>query len=174
MYDWLGERPAHATMAYHWARLIEMTQCAELVARLAREEGLTDPNVHTPPTATPTEGVGIVEAPRGLLTHHYLTDERGLVRKVNLIVGTTNNHAAISLSVKKAAQGLIAELMKKGPGSAASEPLLNRIEMAFRAYDPCFACASHAVSGLPRLEIRVFDASGALVRSFGAREEVAP
>src|SRR5512144_521396 len=87
-------------------------------------------------TGTAGEGVGIVEAPRGTLTHHYVTDERGILRKVNLIVGTTNNHAAICLSIKQAAQGFLRA------GVEPDEGLLNLIEMAFRAYDPCYGCAT--------------------------------
>ncbi len=106
---------------------------------------------------TPTEGVGCVEAPRGTLTHHYATDERGIVTKVNLIVGTTNNNAPICMSVKKAAQGLI----KKGE---VTEGLLNMVEMAFRAYDPCFGCATHSLPGQMPLEVRLRDPQGNLVR----------
>jgi F420-non-reducing hydrogenase large subunit len=152
MARWFGRGPIHSTLAYHWARIIEMTQCAELSLRAARSKRLIDPHVHTPPSGKPTEGVGIVEAPRGILLHHYVTDEKGLVRKVNIIAGTTHNHASISLSITNAARGLIHK------GVALREPLLNRIEMAFRAYDPCFGCATHAWgrSGLPAY-LRVLD-----------------
>jgi F420-non-reducing hydrogenase large subunit len=98
--------------------------------------------------------VGIVEAPRGLLTHHYQTDERGMLTKVNLIVGTTNNNAAISMSIKKAAQSLI------GGGREITQGLLDRVEMAFRAYDPCLACATHAVPGEMALDVTVLDSHG--------------
>jgi F420-non-reducing hydrogenase large subunit len=108
------------------------------------------------PTETPTEGVGCVEAPRGTLTHHYATDERGIVTQVNLIVGTTNNNAPICMSVKKAAQGLI----KKGK---VREGLLNMVEMAFRAYDPCFGCATHSLPGQMPLEVRIRDGAGNIV-----------
>ena len=101
--------------------------------------------------------MGIVEAPRGTLIHHYQTDEKGLVRKVNLIVGTTNNYAAIAMSIKKAAQGLI----KKG--TVVTEGLLNRIEMAFRAYDPCFGCATHSLPGQMPLIVSIYDAQGKIV-----------
>ena len=110
------------------------------------------------PIEKPTEGVGTVEAPRGTLTHHYWTDERGIVTKANLIVGTTNNYAPISLSIKKAAQGLIRQ------GTVVTEGLLNRIEMAFRAYDPCFSCATHALPGETPLEITIRDARGNVVQ----------
>ena len=110
------------------------------------------------PTQTPTEGVGSVEAPRGTLTHHYTTDDRGILTKVNLIVGTTNNNAPISMSVKKAAQTLIHK------GQVATEGLLNMVEMAFRAYDPCFGCATHSLPGQMPLEVRLRDPQGNLVR----------
>jgi F420-non-reducing hydrogenase large subunit len=109
------------------------------------------------PTATPTEGVGIVEAPRGTLTHHYITDERGVVTNANLIVGTTNNYAPMSMSVAKAARSLI-----KG-GTVITEGLLNRVEMAFRAYDPCMSCATHSLPGQMPLEVTVWDTSGRVV-----------
>lgn len=155
-YDALGGKPVHATLAFHWARIIEMLQSAELVASLAEDERLTDPEIRVLPTKTPTEGVGTVEAPRGLLTHHYVTDEEGMVRRANLIVGTTYNYAAIQLSIKKAAQALLAG------GTEPDEGLLNKVEMAFRAYDPCFGCATHALPGTTPMKLRIRDASGAL------------
>jgi F420-non-reducing hydrogenase large subunit len=91
----------------------------------------------------------VVEAPRGTLYHHYKTDQNGIVTAANLIVGTTNNNAAISMSLKKAAEGLIK------PGGEISEGLLNEVEMAFRAYDPCFGCATHTLFGEMPLEITV-------------------
>jgi F420-non-reducing hydrogenase large subunit len=105
----------------------------------------------TIPTETPSEGVGVVEAPRGTLYHHYKTDSDGMVTDVNLIVGTTNNNAAIAMSLKKAAQGVI-----KGNGEI-SEGTLNLVEMAFRAYDPCLACATHSMPGQMPLEVVVYD-----------------
>ncbi len=109
------------------------------------------------PTETPREGVGSVEAPRGTLTHHYVTDERGVLEKVNLIVGTTNNHAAICMSIKKAAKGLI----KKGV--EITEGLLNKVEMAFRAYDPCFGCATHNLPGQMPMTVRLRGPDGTLL-----------
>ncbi len=109
-YETLGGKPVHQRLAIHWARLIELLYAAERIVELATDPEITSPNFHMVPTETPTEGVGIVEAPRGLLTHHYKTDERGILTEVNLIVGTTNNYAPISMSIKKAAQNLI----KKG------------------------------------------------------------
>ncbi len=147
----------HNTLAIHWARLIELLYAAERIVELATDPEITNPHVCNIPTETPDEGVGIVEAPRGTLTHHYITDQKGIVEKCNLIVGTTNNHAPISISIKKAAQALI----KKG--QVISEGLLNRVEMAFRAYDPCMACATHTLPGQMPLEVIIHDADGEVV-----------
>ncbi len=147
----LGGKPVHATLATHWARLIEMLYAAERSLELATDPEITSPEVRTIPTETPTEGIAIVEAPRGTLTHHYVTDERGLLKAVNLVVGTTNNYAAIDMSIKKAAQALVQ------PGKPVDDAVMNKIEMAFRAYDPCFGCATHAAPGDTPLIVRVFD-----------------
>lgn len=156
-YATLGGKPVHHTLATHWARVIEILYAAERLLELSTDPEITNPHVRNIPTARPDEGVGIVEAPRGTLTHHYITDERGLVVKCNLIVGTTNNYAPIAMSVRQAAQGLIRK------GQVITEGLLNRIEMAFRAYDPCFGCATHAVGQMP-LEVRIYDADGNLTQ----------
>lgn len=152
-YTTLGGKPVHQRLAIHWARLIELLYAAERWVELATDPEITSPDFHAIPTATPTEGVGIVEAPRGTLTHHYWTDERGVVTKVNLIVGTTNNYAPITMSIRKAADSLI----KKGN---VNEGLLNMVEMAFRAYDPCFGCATHSLPGQMPLEVTIRDAEG--------------
>jgi F420-non-reducing hydrogenase large subunit len=144
-----AKRVVHHRLATHWARLIELLYAAERIVELATDPEITSPHVHTVPTATPREGVGIVEAPRGTLTHHYWTDERGVLTRVNLIVGTTNNYAPISMSVQKAARTLI------HGGTVITEGLLNRVEMAFRAYDPCFGCATHSLPGQMPLEVVV-------------------
>ena len=157
MFKTLGGKPVHATLATHWARVIELLSAAEMALALVRDPEITGTQIRTIPTQTPTEGVGIVEAPRGTLTHHYVTDERGIVRKVNLIVGTTNNYAPISMSINKAARGLI----KKG--TPVTEGVLNMIEMAFRAYDPCFGCATHALPGVTPLIVRIRDRNGEIL-----------
>ncbi len=157
-YATLGGKPVHNTLATHWARLVELLNAAERLYELSRDDEITEPKVRTIPTAKPTEGVGVVEAPRGTLFHHYQTDEKGLVRKVNLIVATGNNHAAICMSVKKAAQGLIKA------GTKITQGMLNKVEMAFRAYDPCFACATHSLPGEMPMELLVYDAEGQLVQ----------
>jgi len=153
-YQTLGGKPVHATLAFHWARLIEILYAAEHLLELAKDKEVTDTNIRTIPTAIPDEGVGVVEAPRGTLYHHYQTDERGIVQKVNLIVATVQNNPAMNMSVKKAAQGVIER------GKEISEPLLNMVEMAFRAYDPCMACATHSLPGQMPLEVIIRDSHG--------------
>jgi F420-non-reducing hydrogenase large subunit len=156
-YKTLGGKPVHQRLATHWARLIELLYAAERWVELASDPEIVSDDFHTVPTETPTEGVGIVEAPRGTLTHHYTTDERGVLTKVNLIVGTTNNYAPISMSINKAARSLI----KKG--TVVTEPMLNMVEMAFRAYDPCFGCATHSLPGKMPLQVTIRDAGGKTV-----------
>ncbi len=122
-------------------------------------ELITDPDItgtelRAEPKGIVGEGVGVVEAQRGTLTHHYWTDEKGIVTKVNIIVGTTNNNAPICMSLKKAAQGVI----KKGV--EVTEGTLNMIEMAFRAYDPCFSCATHSLPGKMPMILNIRDKDG--------------
>ncbi len=155
-YKTLGGKPVHQTLATHWARLVELLYATERWVELATDPEITGPEFRALPTATPDEGIGIVEAPRGTLTHHYKTDERGILTEVNLIVGTTNNYAPISMSVKKAAEGLI----KKGQ---VTQGKLNMVEMAFRAYDPCFGCATHSLPGKMPLEVRIRRPDGEVI-----------
>jgi len=143
LYKTLGGKPVHATLAFHWARLIEILYAAERLLELCQDS-----------EATPDEGVAIIEAPRGTLIHHYQTDEKGIVQKINLIVATAHNYPAMHMSIKKAAQGLI----KKG--QVVSEGLLNMVEMAFRAYDPCMACATHTLPGQMPLEVVIYNSRG--------------
>jgi F420-non-reducing hydrogenase large subunit len=154
LYKTLGGKPVHHTLATHWSRLVELLYAAERLLELSTDPEITSPHVRNIPTETPTEGVGIVEAPRGTLTHHFITDAQGLIKKANLIVGTTNNYAPMSISIKKAAQALIQK------GQAVSGGVLNRVEMAFRSYDPCLGCATHTLPGQMPLEVRIRDAQG--------------
>jgi len=154
----LGGKPVHHTLANHWARVVELLYAAERLRELADDPEIIDPNIRTLPSATPARGIGIVEAPRGTLIHHYETDERGLIRKANLIVATQNNAARIAMSVEKAAKSLIS-------GGQVSDGILNMIEMAFRAYDPCHGCATHSIAGVPALELRIRDSRGDTVRT---------
>jgi len=167
MYDTLGcqktngrYQPVHHRLATHWARLIELLYAAERMEELVADSEITDPNVRTSVTTTPDEGIGSVEAPRGTLTHHYVTDEQGILTGVNLIVGTTNNYAPLAMSVKKAAQNLI------HLDTEINDGLLNQIEMAFRAYDPCMSCATHSLPGQMPLEVIIYDVGGEEVEHF--------
>jgi len=153
----LGGKPVHHTLANHYARVIEMLQAAETIVQLVNDPQITSKDFRTLPTKTPKVGVGVVEAPRGTLIHHYETDERGLMRKTNLIVATVGNSARIAMSVDKAAKGLI-------KGGNVSDGLLNQVEMAFRAYDPCFGCATHALPGEMPLIVTLRDLKGGVIK----------
>jgi F420-non-reducing hydrogenase large subunit len=157
MYSTLGGKPVHSTLAFHWARLVEALYAAERTLELAKDPEITSDDIVNLPTQTPKEGIGVVEAPRGTLIHHYQTDDKGILTKVNLIVATQNNSAAINMSVEKAAKALI----KKGD---VPDGILNMIEMAFRAYDPCHACATHSLPGRTPLELSVYDSKGVLIK----------
>jgi len=156
-FNTLGGKPVHHTLANHWARVVEMICAAERMVGLLNDPEIVSANLRVIPTAKPAVGVGVVEAPRGTLYHHYETDGRGLITKANLIVATQNNAARIAMSVEKAAKGLI----KKGN---VSEGLLNMVEMAFRAYDPCFGCATHALPGHLPLRVSIYDRERNLLR----------
>ncbi len=157
MYDTLGGKPVHNTLAFHWARLIELLYATERAVELATDEEITSDNVRATP-GDPGEGVGIVEAARGTLIHHYKLTPDALIDKANLIVATTNNKGAICMSVTNAAKAVI-------KNNNVDEGLLNMVEMAFRAYDPCFACATHALPGGFPLEIKVFDTHKHLIKT---------
>jgi len=157
MYSTLGGKPVKKLLVTHWARLVELLYAAERLLELAEDPEIASPNIRTLPTAVPEEGVGIVEAMRGILTHHYKTDKDGLVTEANLIVGTTNNHAPISMSVKRAAQKVIQ------PGKEIGQGLLNMVEMAFRLYDPCFSCATHSLPGAMPLVVEVKRPDGEVI-----------
>ncbi len=156
MYETLGKRPIHSTLAFHWARLIELLYASERTLELSQDPEITSKDVRNP-VGEPGEGIGIVEAARGTLIHHYMLDKDAMVKKVNLIVATTNNSAAIDMSIRDAAKGLI----KKG---AVDNGVLNKVEMAFRAYDPCMGCATHFAVGQMPLKIRIHDSEHKLVK----------
>jgi len=158
MYSTLGGKPVHNTLAMHWARLIELMYAAEHCLELAEDPEITGTDLVASLDGVKGEGVGIVEAQRGTLTHHYWTDENAIVTKANIIVGTTNNNAAICMSLKKAAQGLI----KKG--EEVTEGTLNMVEMAFRAYDPCFSCATHHLPGEMPMIVNIRNKEGIIQR----------
>jgi len=144
----------HSTLAFHWARLIETLHCAESIKEL-----LHDPDIMGHDLVTQGErrfeGIGVIEAPRGTLFHHYQVDENDIVTKANLIVSTTSNNQAMNESVRQVA----AEYLS---GQELTEPLLNNLEVAIRAYDPCLSCATHAVGKMP-LQLELLDAEGRLI-----------
>ena len=158
MFAVLGSKPAHQTLAYHWARLIEALQAAELMQRIANDPLLTSKDIRNMDLRLGKVGIGCVEAARGTLIHHYEADVDGRATKVNLIVATQHNAAPICLSVKKAAKEFI-----KGP--QVKEGFLNMVEMAFRAYDPCLGCATHALPGRMPLVVNIRDSKGSLLRT---------
>jgi F420-non-reducing hydrogenase large subunit len=158
LFETLGGKPVHNTLAFHWARLVEALYAAERTLELALDPGLTSADIVNLPIAVPKEGVGVVEAPRGTLIHHYQTNEKGILTKVNLIVATVHNAAPMWMSIEKAAKSLI----KKGN---VPEGILNMVEMAFRAYDPCHACATHSLPGRMPLEVEIYSSGGELIKT---------
>jgi len=144
----------HAALAYHWARLIELLYCAEAI-----EELLDDPDIQGNELVNRGDiqscGIGVIEAPRGTLFHHYEINDDGIVEKANLIVSTTNNNQAMNESIRQVATHYL-------DGKKLTEPLLNQIEVAIRAYDPCLSCATHAMGKMP-LEINLVNAQGKLI-----------
>jgi F420-non-reducing hydrogenase large subunit len=147
--------PVNFTLATHWARIIEMIHAAERAVVNASDKDLTNSDIKQPDIVPGGRGVGIVEAPRGTLFHDYVCDENGIVTACNLIVGTTNNNGPINVDVAKVAKGLIHNF-EVSPG------LLNMVEMAFRAYDPCNSCATHSLPGQMPLTANVRYSDGSL------------
>jgi len=164
MMEFFGGGPVHHTLGFHWARAVELAYAAERLAQLVEDPEITSTNVRAKPN-TPDEGVGIVEAPRGTLIHHYKSDPDGMTTDVNLIVATGHNNGGMCLSVKKAAQTFIKD-------GHVDQGILNMVEMAFRAYDPCLACATHDLTGTPMLDVRVFDHTGKQTQTI-SRKKVA-
>jgi NAD-reducing hydrogenase large subunit len=145
-------RPAGATLGYHWARMIEMLHAAESIKDLLHDDDLLGSDLVTSGERA-ERGVGIIEAPRGTLIHHYRVDENDQVVRANLIVSTTHNNQAMNIAVREVARRYI-------DGRLLTERMLNHIEVAIRAFDPCLSCATHALGRMP-LEVVLVDASGA-------------
>lgn len=152
-------RPAQQTLLYHWARLIELLYNAEHVVELLEDPEITSSNTRVPVTPRAARGVGCVEAPRGTLIHDYETDENGLITDVNLLVATTNNNAAMNMSVKKAAMDNIKE-------GKYNQGILNKVEMAIRAYDPCLSCATHNLDGTIAVKLTILDSDDHVIDTF--------
>jgi len=143
------------TLAYHWARMIEALHCAESINDLLHDQDITGTDLVVKLGDKRREGIGVIEAPRGTLFHHYQIDEEGLIAKANLIVSTTGNNQAMNESVRSVANEYL-------DGHEISEGLLNHLEVAVRAYDPCLSCATHALGKMP-LQVELLDAQGVLV-----------
>lgn len=145
----------HAPLHYHWARLVEMIHSAEVIENILRDPDLLgDQLMATGPRAI--SGVGIIEAPRGTLIHHYEVDEQDLVTMCNLIVSTTHNNQAMNEAIRQVARQYL-------DGKELTEGLLNHIEVAIRAYDPCLSCATHALGKMP-LQVEFVDPAGKVVQ----------
>lgn len=149
-------RPVQLTLLYNWARLIELLYNAEYMVQLLNDPEITSTDIRKPVKPRAARGVGCVEAPRGTLIHDYETDANGLVTKVNLIVGTTHNNAAINMSVRQAANTLIKD-------GKYDQGILNRLEMAIRAYDPCLSCSTHNLDGSLPVKLTIVDSKGQVI-----------
>jgi len=145
----------HDTLAYHWARMIEALHCAESIYALLHDPEITGTELVADLGDKRREGIGVIEAPRGTLFHHYQINEEGLIEKANLIVSTTSNNQAMNESVRSVANKYL-------DGHEITEGLLNHLEVAVRAYDPCLSCATHALGKMP-LQVELLDANGALL-----------
>ncbi len=146
-----NDLPVQFTLAYHWARLIELLHCAESIRELLPDKDLLEGDL-TIKADMQSTGIGVIEAPRGTLLHHYEIDDQGLITKANLIVSTTHNNQAMNESIRHVANQYIS-------GNKITEPLLNQLEIAIRAYDPCLSCATHALGQMP-LEVSLQDRQG--------------
>jgi NAD-reducing hydrogenase large subunit len=144
-------KPNNMTMAYHWARMIELLHSVEKIKTLLHDKDLQGKDLVAKGSRRPC-AVALIEAPRGTLFHHYEVNENDLVTRCNLIVSTTNNNTPMNLAVERVARDYLS-------GVEVTEGLLNRVEIAIRAYDPCLSCATHALGQMP-LEVEVMDASG--------------
>lgn len=143
------------TMHTHWARLIEMLHCAELIKELLLDDELLSGDLVREGIPR-TKGIGIIEAPRGTLIHEYHTDNKGIITKCNLIVSTTHNNEAMNKAVKQVAEDVLTDVPE------ITEPMLNQIEIAIRAYDPCLSCATHALGEMP-LIVELEDNNGNII-----------
>ena len=147
-------KPMQAALAYHWARLIELLYCTEAIKELLLDADISGSDLLNKGDMQAC-GIGVVEAPRGTLFHHYEMNDDGVVTRANLIVSTTNNNQAMNESIRQVASTYL-------DGNQLTEPLLNQIEVAIRAYDPCLSCATHAMGKMP-LEITLVNENDEVV-----------
>jgi NAD-reducing hydrogenase large subunit len=150
-----GGKPVEGTLWYHYARLIEDLYAIERAKEILLDPDVTSANIATDYSELTGEGVGVIEAPRGTLIHHYKTDPNGMLTKVNLIVATGHNNWAMSNSVDMVAKTFV-------DGKKLTEGMLNRVEAAIRAYDPCLSCSTHAIGQMPMV-IELMEPDGTVV-----------
>ncbi|MEM3715891.1 MAG: Ni/Fe hydrogenase subunit alpha [Candidatus Bathyarchaeia archaeon] len=144
------------TMLYHYARLIEILFCLEKVKEILEDPETYSDNIRAKASVNRYEGVGVAEAPRGTLIHHYRVNKYGLVEWANLIIATEHNNLAYNMAITQVAKKYIS-------GGKLSEGLLNRVEAVIRAFDPCLSCATHAWKPMT-LTIEIYDSRGNLTR----------
>jgi len=155
--DYAGGSPLHAPLAFHWTRMIEMLHAAEVIKELLHDDDLLSDDLMVHGGERQSEGIGVIEAPRGTLFHHYRVDENDLITMANLIVSTTNNNQAMNEAIRQVARRYL-------HGREITEGLLNHIEVAIRAFDPCLSCATHALGKMP-LSVELVDPDGTLVHT---------
>ncbi|MBT8259231.1 MAG: Ni/Fe hydrogenase subunit alpha [Bacteroidia bacterium] len=148
-------KPNNMTMYTHWARLIEILYCAEMMKQLLEDDDILSTDLQRKGERR-NEGIGIIEAPRGTLIHHYEVDDKDRITRCNLIVSTTHNNEAMNRAVRWVANNEISGKPK------VTEAMLNAVEVAIRAYDPCLSCATHALGQMP-LEVSLFNHYGELI-----------
>ena len=151
----LGRYPS-SSFHYHYARLIEIVHCIDMIDEILSDPDILNPHVRARAQVNRNEGVGVSEAPRGVLIHHYRVDDDGLVQWVNLVIATGHNNLAMNRSVLQTARHYV-------HGADVKEGMLNRVEAVIRCYDPCLSCSTHAVGQMPLL-VDIRDVEGALIR----------
>ncbi len=150
-------QPVHESLYYHYARLIELLYAVERAKELLQDDDIVSKETRVTVTRQAGEGIGVIEAPRGTLIHHYQADDMGKLEKVNIIVSTAHNYAAMDRAVNEVAKMVLKD-------NKVEEPLLNQVEMAIRCYDPCLSCATHQIGKMP-LEILITGPDGSIVRT---------
>ena len=151
----LGRYPS-SSFHYHYARLIEIVHCIDMIDEILSDPDILNPHVRARAQVNRNEGVGVSEAPRGVLIHHYRVDDDGVVQWVNLVIATGHNNLAMNRSVLQTARHYV-------HGADVKEGMLNRVEAVIRCYDPCLSCSTHAVGQMPLL-VDIRDVEGALIR----------
>jgi NAD-reducing hydrogenase large subunit len=154
-FESTGKKINNSTLYSHWARLIELLHCAEVINELLHDDEILGDDLIRE-GSNRMEGIGIIEAPRGTLTHHYQVDEKGMITRCNLIVSTTHNNEAMNRAVGWVANNVISQ---KG---TITDSMLNQVEVAIRAYDPCLSCATQSLGQMP-LKLEVYNYNNELV-----------